>query len=94
MPGVPFIGMLLSGTGLPMPDIPLCPIIMYPGRSEQIRLSRPVGSRPTRFDHTFVHAEVKELVNLQNVSGKAKPYQVRQFLELVERYNLKLEDGK
>ena len=32
------------------------------------------------------------LVNLQNVGGKAKPYQIRQFLRLVERYNLALRD--
>jgi hypothetical protein len=32
-------------------------------------------------------------VNIQNVGGQAKPYQVRQVLRLVERYNLRLEDG-
>jgi len=49
------------------------------------RLSRVSGSH-----HIFVHAEVHELVNLQEVDGKAKPYQIRQFLRLVERYNLEL----
>jgi Cu/Ag efflux pump CusA len=39
-----------------------------------------------------VHPQVRELVNLQNVGGKAKPYQIRQFLRLVERYNLALRD--
>jgi len=34
---------------------------------------------------------VKELVNLQNVKGQVKPYQIRQFMELVERYALNLE---
>jgi hypothetical protein len=29
---------------------------------------------------------------VQNVNGEAKPYQIRQFLRLVERYNLVLED--
>ena len=33
-------------------------------------------------------SDVKELMNLQDVEGVAKPYQVRQFLKLVERYNL------
>jgi hypothetical protein len=33
-----------------------------------------------------------ELLNLQAVGGEAKPYQIRQFLRLVERYNLRLED--
>jgi predicted RNA binding protein YcfA (HicA-like mRNA interferase family) len=49
-------------------------------------LSRTSGSH-----HIFIHADVRELVNLQNVNGQVKPYQVRQFMELVERYNLKLE---
>jgi hypothetical protein len=29
---------------------------------------------------------------VQEVGGKAKPYQIRQFLKLVEEYNLELED--
>ena len=33
----------------------------------------------------------RNLLNLQDVNGQAKPYQVRQLLKLVERYNLKLE---
>ncbi len=51
------------------------------------RLSRINGSH-----HIFVHEDIKELVNLQNVDGQVKPYQVRQFMELVERYNLHLEE--
>ena len=50
------------------------------------RLSRVKGSH-----HIFVHPNVQELVNLQDVGGKAKPYQIHQLLELVERYNLQLE---
>ena len=42
--------------------------------------------------HIFVHAEVPELLNLQDVRGQAKPYQVRQFLRLVERYALETEE--
>jgi predicted RNA binding protein YcfA (HicA-like mRNA interferase family) len=41
--------------------------------------------------HIFAHPDVPELVNLQEVGGKAKPYQIRQFLKLVEEYNLELE---
>lgn len=52
------------------------------------RLARVSGSH-----HIFVHPAVPELVNLQEVGGEAKPYQVRQFLRLVERYRLTLEDG-
>ena len=51
------------------------------------RLSRIKGSH-----HIFVHLQVRELVNLQDVDGKAKPYQVRQFLRLIERYDLTLGD--
>jgi len=32
-----------------------------------------------------------ELLNLQEVDGKCKPYQVRQVLKLLDRYRLKLE---
>ncbi len=50
-------------------------------------LSRVKGSH-----HIFAHPNIPELVNLQEVQGKAKPYQIRQFLRLVERYNLELGD--
>ncbi|HKP86684.1 MAG TPA: type II toxin-antitoxin system HicA family toxin [Blastocatellia bacterium] len=49
-------------------------------------------SRTSGSHHIFTHPNIPELVNLQEVSGKAKPYQVRQFLRLVERYNLTLGD--
>lgn len=42
--------------------------------------------------HIFSHPDVPDLVNLQEVKGQAKPYQIRQFLRIVERYNLTLED--
>ena len=42
--------------------------------------------------HIFTHPDVPELVNLQEVGGKAKPYQIRQFLKLIEEYNITLED--
>jgi predicted RNA binding protein YcfA (HicA-like mRNA interferase family) len=41
--------------------------------------------------HIYGHNAVAELVNIQNWHGEAKPYQIRQFLRLVERYNLRLE---
>ena len=53
------------------------------------RLQRINGSH-----HIFAHPEVSELVNLQDVNGKAKPYQVKQLLQLVELYDLKMEGGK
>lgn len=42
--------------------------------------------------HIFTHPNIAELVNIQNFKGKAKPYQVRQFLTLIETHNLTLKD--
>jgi len=50
-------------------------------------LSRTKGSH-----QIFKHKEIVELVNLQNADGQVKPYQIKQFLELIEKYNLILED--
>jgi predicted RNA binding protein YcfA (HicA-like mRNA interferase family) len=40
----------------------------------------------------YKHRGVAEVLNLQEVKGKAKPYQIKQFLNYVEKYNLKMED--
>lgn len=40
--------------------------------------------------HIFVHPTLPEIVNLQEKDGKAKPYQVREFLQLIEDYDLKI----
>jgi predicted RNA binding protein YcfA (HicA-like mRNA interferase family) len=50
-------------------------------------------SRVSGSHHLFVHPQVSELVNLQNVDGQAKPYQIRQFLKLTEKYDLTIGDG-
>jgi hypothetical protein len=42
--------------------------------------------------HVFRHPSIPELINLQNVQGKAKPYQVGQFLSLVEQYRLAIKE--
>jgi predicted RNA binding protein YcfA (HicA-like mRNA interferase family) len=42
--------------------------------------------------HLFAHPDMPQLINLQSVRGQAKPYQVRQLMRLVERYDLRLED--
>ena len=57
--------------------------------SFRFRLDRINGSH-----HIFVHPNVPELVNLQNVNGKTKPYQVKQLLQIIERYNLQMEGEK
>jgi len=62
--------------------------------AEFCRLVEPLGFRRVRTGGShqiFGHPSIAELVNLQDVGGRAKPYQVRQVLRLVERYNLKLE---
>ena len=51
------------------------------------RLVRVNGSH-----HIFSHPNMRELINIQNKKGKAKPYQIRQFLDLIEQYNLDLGD--
>jgi hypothetical protein len=54
-------------------------------RAFGFHLSRVNGSH-----HIFARAGVRELVNLQEIGGKAKPYQVKQLLVLAERYNLSI----
>jgi hypothetical protein len=41
--------------------------------------------------HILTHPNIPELLSVQNVRGEAKPYQVRQLLSLIERYDLRLE---
>jgi predicted RNA binding protein YcfA (HicA-like mRNA interferase family) len=50
-------------------------------------LSRIRGSH-----HIFEHPGIPEILNLQNSKGQVKPYQIRQFLQLVEQYNLTMEE--
>lgn len=49
------------------------------------KLDRTKGSH-----HIFINPKIRELINIQNVKGKAKPYQIRQFMKIVEQYNLKI----
>ena len=42
--------------------------------------------------HIFVRPGVEELLNFQNVKGKAKPYQVKQLIKIIEKYGLLEED--
>ena len=63
--------------------------------SDMVNLVQGFGFKLSRTDgshHIFVRPDVPELVNLQDVEGQAKTYQIRQFLKLVERHNLRLED--
>ena len=40
----------------------------------------------------YKNFEINEWLNLQNKNGEAKPYQVKQFLEYIEIYNLQMEE--
>jgi predicted RNA binding protein YcfA (HicA-like mRNA interferase family) len=51
--------------------------------SAGFRLDRIHGSH-----HIFIHPKYKVLINLQNVKGQAKPYQVRQLLKLIKELRL------
>ncbi len=65
--------------------------------SEVVSLAKAFGFRVSRVKgshHIFVHSNVRELVNLQKVGGRAKPYQVKQLMELVERYSLDLREDE
>jgi predicted RNA binding protein YcfA (HicA-like mRNA interferase family) len=63
--------------------------------SDMVNLVEGFGFKLSRTDgshHIFARPDIPELVNLQNVKDQAKPYQIRQFLKLVEKKDLKLED--
>ena len=47
-------------------------------------------SRSDGSHNIFKKADVQEIINIQNANGEAKPYQIKQFLSLIERYNLKI----
>jgi predicted RNA binding protein YcfA (HicA-like mRNA interferase family) len=51
------------------------------------RLDRVSGSH-----HIFENPEAARPLNLQNCGGRAKAYQVRQFLRDIEEYHLTLEE--
>ena len=51
------------------------------------RLDRINGSH-----HIYIHKTGKHLISIQSVGKDAKPYQVKQFIAIVERFNLKMEE--
>jgi predicted RNA binding protein YcfA (HicA-like mRNA interferase family) len=63
--------------------------------AELVNLVKGFGFKLSRTDgshHIFTRPDIPEIVNLQDVKGQAKPYQIKQFLKLVEKHNLKLEE--
>lgn len=53
------------------------------------RFERQSGSH-----QIYKHPRIQELLNLQEVSGKAKPYQVSQLLNLIDEYELLDDDNE
>jgi predicted RNA binding protein YcfA (HicA-like mRNA interferase family) len=63
--------------------------------SDMVNLVEGFGFTLSRTDgshHIFTRQDIPELVNLQKIKGQAKPYQIRQFLKLVEKHDLILEE--
>jgi predicted RNA binding protein YcfA (HicA-like mRNA interferase family) len=63
--------------------------------AELCRLAEAFGYRLDRVSgshHIFVHRLAERPLNFQNVGGKAKAYQVRQFLRDIEEFHLTLKD--
>jgi len=50
-------------------------------------LARVAGSH-----HIYTHPDITEIVNVQKVGNEAKPYQIRQILQLIEKHDLECEE--
>ncbi|MBI4968419.1 MAG: type II toxin-antitoxin system HicA family toxin [Rhodospirillales bacterium] len=63
--------------------------------ADLIRLAEAFGFRLRRISgshHILAHPKVGRPLNLQpGADGKAKPYQVRQFIDMVEEFGLSLK---
>lgn len=44
--------------------------------------------------HIYKHKDIPLLINIQNYKGQAKPYQISQFLSIVEQYNLLMKENE
>ena len=63
--------------------------------SEAVAVAEAFGFQLDRISgshHIFIHEKIPELLNLQNAKGKAKPYQIKQMLQLIETHNLQMEE--
>ena len=63
--------------------------------NELIVIAEAFGFIPARSDGShfiYKNEKINEWINLQNKNGEAKPYQIKQLLSLIEKYNLKMED--
>ena len=61
------------------------------------RLLEAIGFEELRVSgshHVFGRAGIPEQLNLQDRGGQAKPYQLRQLVALVRRYDLTIEEDE
>ncbi|MBC8098625.1 MAG: type II toxin-antitoxin system HicA family toxin [Armatimonadetes bacterium] len=49
-------------------------------------------NRVTGSHHIYDHPDVPQSVSVQPDGNQAKPYQIRQFLRLIKKYNLTMTD--
>ena len=59
-----------------------------------LRLAEAFGFRVSRVrgsHHIVTHDRISEQLNLQDADGEAKPYQIRQLLDLIRQYDLRLK---
>ncbi len=63
---------------------------------ELLRLLKIFGfsERTKGSHHIFTKAEIEEIINIQELRGKAKPYQVKQVRNLILKYQLKLSENE
>jgi predicted RNA binding protein YcfA (HicA-like mRNA interferase family) len=65
--------------------------------SDAVRLVEALGFEELRIagsHHVFARPGIAEQLNLQDRGGQAKPYQLRQLMKLVRRYDLRVEEGE
>jgi predicted RNA binding protein YcfA (HicA-like mRNA interferase family) len=65
--------------------------------AEATRLIGALGFEELRVKgshHVYGRPDIAEQLNLQDRSGQAKPYQLRQLMALVRQYDLRIEDDQ
>ncbi len=65
--------------------------------SDVVSIAEAFGFQLDRINgshHIYLHPDVPEILNLQNANNKAKPYQIKQMLTIIERHNLQFQEDK
>ncbi len=65
--------------------------------NEMVTLIHAYGFKEARVSgshHIFTRKDIDEIINIQNVRGKTKPYQAKQFTKVIEKYNLEMIKGE